>query len=292
MNPIGIIGGIGPESTIDYYRLLIEVYQQRRTDGSYPAVIINSVDLGRMIALVSANDLASLEALLLIELERLARAGASIGLLAANTPHIVFDALQRNSPLPLVSIVETTCAAARARRFKRVGLFGTMFTMQGGFSQHVFQRHGIEIVTPDPAEQADLHARYMGELVKGTFRAETRDRAVAIARRLHAERGIEALILGGTELPLLLRDATGLDLPLLDTTRIHVEHVVNLALLEESAPSEEGPPVPGASRPAAAPSAPIPARAVAPPEPEPVAKGAAAKPEPARSGKSSKKRGR
>src|SRR5262245_23141427 len=103
MNPIGIIGGIGPESTIDYYRLCIEIYQQRRTDGSYPAVIINSVDLGRMIGFVASNDLAGLEALLLNELERLARAGASIGLLASNTPHIVFEALQKSSPLPLVS---------------------------------------------------------------------------------------------------------------------------------------------------------------------------------------------
>jgi aspartate racemase len=250
MNPIGIIGGIGPESTIDYYRLFIEIYQQRRPDGSYPALIINSVDLGQMIALVAANDLGSLEALLLIELERLARAGATIGLLAANTPHIVFEALRRASPLPLVSIVETTCAAAKARGFKRVGLFGTKFTMMAGFYQKVFERERIEIVVPDDAEQNDLHARYMGELVKGIFTPETRDRAVAIATRLQTDQGIEALILGGTELPLLLRGATGLAMPILDTTRIHVEHVVNFALYEESAPSEDGPPVPGQIPPA------------------------------------------
>src|SRR5262245_32933787 len=99
MNPIGGIGGIGPESTIDYYRLFIEIYQQHRKDGSYPAVIINSVDLGKMVRLVAGNDLAGLETLLLLELERLAQAGATIGLLAANTPHIVFESLQKSSPL-------------------------------------------------------------------------------------------------------------------------------------------------------------------------------------------------
>jgi aspartate racemase len=282
MNPIGIIGGIGPESTIDYYRLCIEIYQQRRPDGSYPAVLINSVDLGRMVALVAANDLGSLEALLLNEFERLARAGATIGILAANTPHIVFDALQKNSPLPLVSIVETTCSAAKAKKYKRVGLFGTRFTMAAGFYQKVFTREGIEIVTPDDAEQADLHARYMRELVKGTFTAETRERAVAIATRLQKEKGIEALILGGTELPLLLRDATGLTLPLLDTTRLHVEHAIHLILLEEDAPAEDGPPVPGAPKAAAPQQPPVPP---SPPKAEEPEKAAAGK-----AGKSSKKR--
>jgi aspartate racemase len=282
MNPIGVIGGIGPESTIDYYRLLIEVYQQRRTDGSYPAVIINSVDLGQMIRLVAANDLGSLEALILIELDRLCRAGATIGLLAANTPHIVYDALEKSSPLPLVSIVETTCSAAKRAKVKRAGLFGTRFTMQGGFYQKVFQREGIEIVIPNEPEMADLHARYMGELVKGNFTAETRERAVTVARRLQKDHGIEALILGGTELPLLLRGATGLDLPLLDTTRLHVEHVVTLALLDEDAPADQGPPIPGAP-PAPRQTAPIVA-------PEPVGKAASGpKTDAPKSGKSKKK---
>jgi aspartate racemase len=200
-----------------------------------------------MIRFVAANDLPSLEALLLTELDRLARSGATIGLLAANTPHIVFESLQKNSPIPLVSVVETVCAAAKRAKLERVGLFGTRFTMQGGFYQKVFQREGIEIVIPSEPEMADLHARYMGELVKGTFTADTRERAVAIAHRLHQDSKIEALILGGTELPLLLRGATGLDVPLLDSTRLHVEHVVSLALEEEDSPADAGPPVPGAS---------------------------------------------
>jgi aspartate racemase len=192
--------------------------------------LINSVDLTRMIALVTANDLAGLEALLVEDLGRLARAGATVGLLSANTPHIVFEAVERRSPLPLVSIVEAACAEAKRQRWTRVGLFGTRFTMQAGFYQKVFTREGIEIVVPAAAEQDDIHARYLGELVKGVFRPETRDRLVAIARRMRSDEKVEALILGGTELPLLLRDPTGIDMPLLDTARVHVEAVVDVML--------------------------------------------------------------
>jgi aspartate racemase len=226
MTLVGVIGGIGPESTIDFYRLFVEVYQRRRPDGSYPPVVINCVDLSRMVALVSAGDMDKLEAFIVEELHRLARAGCTVGLLSANTPHLIFDRLRRVSPLPLLSIVETASRAAAEQRLTRVGLFGTRFTMQGGFFQEVFARDGIDVVVPDAADQEAIHTSYMGELVKGVFRTETRDRFVAIARRLRSEHGIEALILGGTELPLLLRDATDLDLPLLDTTRLLVERAV------------------------------------------------------------------
>ena len=227
MKLIGMIGGTGPESTIDYYRLFIATYQERKPDGSYPLLLINSIDLTKLLKLVSANDLAALTTYLLQEIHRLAQAGATMGLLASNTPHIVFDDLQQVSPIPLISIVETTCQAAISQHLKRVGLFGTRFTMQGGFYQKVFAREGIDLVVPEMADQEYIHTRYMTELVKGVFRAETRECFVAIARRLREQRGIEGLILGGTELPLLLRDASGVDVPLLDTARLHVERAVS-----------------------------------------------------------------
>lgn len=227
MKLIGMIGGTGPESTIDYYRLFIAAYQERKPDGSYPPLLINSIDLTKMLNLVSANELAALTTYLLQEVRRLAQAGATFGLLACNTPHVVFDDLQQVSPIPLISIVETTCQAAISQQLKRIGLFGTRFTMQGGFYQKVFEREGIDLVVPEIADQEYIHTRYMTELVKGVFRAETRERFVAIARRLREQQGIEGLILGGTELPLLLRGASGIDMPLLDTARLHVERAVS-----------------------------------------------------------------
>ena len=234
MKLIGIIGGIGPESTIDYYRLFISTYRERRPDGGYPPVVINSIDLAKALKLVSSNDLAGLAAYMLEEIRRLARAGATHGLLSSNTPHIVFDELRRASPIPLISIVETACGAAAERKLRRVGLFGTRFTMQGGFYQSVFAREGIAVVIPESEDQEFIHDTYLNELVNGVVRVETRDRYVAIARHMKNRQGIEALILGGTELPLLLRDAIDIGMTLLDTARLHVEAAVSELLADEA----------------------------------------------------------
>ena len=227
MKLIGIVGGIGPESTIDYYRLFISIYRERRPEGGYPPVVINSIDLAKALKLVSSNDLAGLAAYMLEEVRRLARAGATHGLLSSNTPHIVFDELRQASPIPLISIVETACRAATERKLKRVGLFGTRFTMQGGFYQKVFAREGIAVTIPEPGDQEFIHDTYLNELVNGVVLAATRERYIAIARQMKKEQGIEALILGGTELPLLLRDAIGIGMMLLDTARLHVEAAVS-----------------------------------------------------------------
>lgn len=221
MKTIGIVGGIGPESTIDYYRLFFTCIRERGGD-SLP-LLINSLELAKLVALVEAGRTQELAEHLLFAVEQLARAGAELGLFAANTPHMVFEDVQRRSPIPLVSIVEATCEATRAQGLKRVGLLGTRFTMQGRFYPQVFEKCGIDLVVPAAAEQDYLHDKYMGELVEGVFLEETRGRFLAIVKRLREERGIEGVILGGTELPLLLRDADTGGIPFLDTARIHVE---------------------------------------------------------------------
>ncbi|HEX5706918.1 MAG TPA: amino acid racemase [Pyrinomonadaceae bacterium] len=226
MKTLGIIGGIGPESTIEYYRLLIDTFQERTRDGSYPHVIVNSIDLKRMIDWFTKGELSEVVEYLTGELQRLARAGADFALLSANTPHAVFDALSTRSPIPLLSIVEATCAEAKLRGLKKLALFGTRFTMQGRFYPEVFTREGVALVVPDEEEQAFIHERYMNELLKGVFLEETRERLVAIAGRLKESEGVEGLILGGTELPLILRGESAAGLPLLDTTRIHVNAAV------------------------------------------------------------------
>lgn len=226
MQTLGVIGGIGPESTIEYYRLLIAEYQARKQDDSYPPVIINSINLQKMVDLVTAGKLSEVAEYLLEELQRLARAGAGVALLSANTPHVVFDEVSSRSPVPLLSIVETACAEAKALGLKRLGLFGTRFTMGGRFYPNVFNREGLALVVPGEDEQAFIHDRYMNELLKGVFLPETRERLLAIAGALREREGIEGLILGGTELPLILRGETADGVPLLDTTRIHVRAAV------------------------------------------------------------------
>jgi aspartate racemase len=226
MKTLGIIGGTAPESTIEYYRLIIAAYREQKQDGSYPPILINSINMKRMLDLIGANQLSEVTRYLLDEIEKLARAGADFGLLASNTPHIVFDDLQRESPIPLVSIVEAACEAAHALGLKKAGLLGTRFTMQGRFYPEIFSRRGIALSVPAPDDQAYIHDKYMGELVKGVFLPETRERLLTIVDRLKKKDGIQGLILGGTELPLILRDAVDRGIPFLDTTRIHVERAV------------------------------------------------------------------
>ena len=226
MKTVGIIGGIGPESTIEYYRFIVAGYRERKGDGSYPSIIINSIDLNQLIAWMNANELDNAAEYLTHEIERLARAGADFGALASNTPHIVFDQLRARSPIPLISIVESACDAVQALGIKRVGLLGTRFTMQAQFYPAVFSRAGIDLIVPDETEQNYIHEKYMGELLNNIFLPETREGLLAIADRMKNRDCVEAVILGGTELPLILRDAGDKGIPLLDTTRIHVERIV------------------------------------------------------------------
>jgi aspartate racemase len=230
MKSVGIIGGIGPESTIEYYRLLIARYRERAGEGSNPSIIINSVDVKMLLDLMERGELDRVAEYLSVEVQRLARAGADFGLLAANTPHIVFDEVSRRSPIPLLSIVEATCEAARTQGLKRLGLFGTRYTMGGRFYADVFSREGITLVMPSDAVQAYIHDKYINELLKDIFLPETRERLLSIVDQLRAREGIEGVVLGGTELPLILRDAAHHGIPFLDTTRIHVNAAVERLL--------------------------------------------------------------
>jgi aspartate racemase len=226
MKTLGIIGGLGPESTIDYYGKIIALYRERTPDGSYPQFIINSINLQKGLDFMDANDLAGMANYLLEEIGKLARAGATFGLISANTPHIVFDEVASKSPIPLISIVEATCAAAKARKLKRLALFGTRYTMNATFYRKIFSREGIELLLPDSKDQNYIHEKYLNELVSGKFLPTTRAGLLAIVDRIKAKGGIDGVILAGTELPLILPDVSHHGVPFLDTTQIHCEAAV------------------------------------------------------------------
>jgi aspartate racemase len=226
MTTVGIIGGIGPESTIEYYRLLLTGYRLVRTDGSHPSIIINSMDVTRLLNWMGANQLSEVTDYLVDGLQKLARAGADFGIIAANTPHIVFDEVQQRSPIPLISIVEATCAETERRGIGKAGLIGTRFTMQARFYPDVFSRKGIALVVPPEDEQNYIHDKYIGDLLKNVFLPETRERLLEIIESMKQRHQIQATILAGTELPLLLHGDQACGIPLLDTTQIHVQAVI------------------------------------------------------------------
>ena len=233
MASVGLVGGLGPESTIDYYRRILEAWQ-RDEPASSPSIVIDSLDVTRGLRLVE-HDRPALVEYLLASLRRLAAAGVDFAALTANTPHIVFDELAERTPVPLVSIVEVCAQEARARGLRRVALLGTRFTMAAPFYPDVCARHGVDVVRPAAADQAWVHERYVSELLKGDFRDSTREAFVALAGRLRDEQHAQALVLGGTELPLLLPQTVIAGLPALDTTALHVAAIVR-RLRNSSAP--------------------------------------------------------
>ncbi|HET9635112.1 MAG TPA: amino acid racemase [Gemmatimonadaceae bacterium] len=217
---LGIIGGLGPESTIDYYRRILE-----ECPGPSPHIVIDSLDVDYGLSLVE-HDRPKLVEYLLESAQRLAAAGCDFGAMAANTPHVVFDDLVARSPIPLISIVEAAAEEAKRRGMKRVGLLGTRFTMEGSFYPNVLARYGIECVTPDEREIVWIHERYIGQMLRGDFREETRDGVIGIILRLGNEERIDGVILGGTELTLLLSASSIGGVPALDTTALHVSAIV------------------------------------------------------------------
>jgi aspartate racemase len=225
---LGLVGGIGAESTIAYYRAIMAA-GRAIVPASQPPVLINSIDVQTVLRLVAANQLTELTDYLVEEIERLANAKVDLALIAANTPHIVFDEVRSRSPIPMVSIVEAARDAVQAMQLNRVGLFGTRFTMQGRFYPDVFSEAGIVLVPPRDDEQAFIHDKYVNELLKGTFTRPTRDALLHLVDAQRSRDGLEAVILAGTELPLLLTDLTAASIPLLDTTDIHVNAAVKLA---------------------------------------------------------------
>ncbi len=222
MTTVGIVGGLGPESTIDYYRRILDTWDD---PSSSPSIVIDSLDVKRALRLVE-TDRPGLAEYLLASLHRLAGAGVDFAAMSANTPHIVFDELASQSRVPLLSIVEVCAQEAQRRGLVRLGLLGTRFTMEAPFYPAVCARLGIAVVLPDDEERTWVHERYVRELLKGDFRDDTRQQFVSLVERLRDEQGIDGVILGGTELPLLLPTSAIAGVPALDTTALHVAAIV------------------------------------------------------------------
>jgi aspartate racemase len=224
---LGIVGGTGPESTIDYYRRLISTWRARRLDGSSPRVIIDSLETGAVLQLLGEGDFDSVGRMVGSALAELAAAGCGRALLASNAVHLAYDHIQPPAPMPLIHIVDTARDAAAAAGHRRLGMLGTTFVAQSRLYPDRFEPAGLTIIVPRPDEQAVVHQIYMGELVLGEFRDDSRRRLVDLIATMRDRDAIDGLVLGGTELALTLTEPTYAGVPILDTARIHVEAAVD-----------------------------------------------------------------
>jgi len=230
MKRIGLIGGLGPESTVDYYKEIISIFNSRSKDMIYPEILVYSVNFAEFMDMMKKKEHEKLISYLLKKINALAIAGADFAALTANTPHIFFEELNKRADIPLISIVDATCLEARSKGFKRPGLFGTGFTMNATFYQDVFINYDIKIELPQREDRELINYKLFSEIELGIIMNETRDLLIEVIRKMIKKQHIDSLILGCTELPLILRDPEYAGIPMLDTTRIHVREIVNYCL--------------------------------------------------------------
>ncbi|MBS4220689.1 amino acid racemase [Bacillus sp. FJAT-49711] len=228
MKKLGMIGGLGPESTIDYYQTIITKYQERvGSKEVLPELFINSINMYRVFELIDQSNLEGLADYLVEAVQKLEQVGSDFAIISANTPHIVFEQVQNRVQIPLYSIVEETYEKARELGLAKIGLIGTKFTMEHDFFKTPFTSQGIEIVVPTTSEQQYIHQKIVEELENGIVNQATKQQYLHIIKKMIQREQIQGIILGCTELPMIIKEED-LNIPQLNTTEIHINRIMNL----------------------------------------------------------------
>jgi len=225
---IGILGGVSPESTVSYYLRITREYTRRFGDYGYPEILIHSVSFQRFVDWQQTENWDAMARAMTRIFHTLHTAGAQIGLIAANTLHRVFDEVERESPLPLIHIVDPTAAAIKEAGLSRVGLLGTRYTMEGKFYRDRLASHGIKSIVPEEDERAELHRIIYDELTRGILNDGAKRFCLSVIERL-ISRGAEGIILGCTEIPLLIRQ-DDVPVPVFDTAALHADAALREAI--------------------------------------------------------------
>lgn len=226
MKKLGLVGGMGPESTLPYYHDIVYGVQNKIGRDYFPNLTIESINVFDVLRLCNEQKYDELTDYLMQAIGNLINSGADFIALSANTPHIVFDRLKELSAVPLVSIVEAACDEAIRLDKRKVGLLGTIFTMTGDFFKKPFYNNHIEVVTPTAEEMEYINNKISSELELGIVNEETLSSFQKIIKRMREEERIEAVILGCTELPLILNDEVS-PVPCLDTMKIHIQRLID-----------------------------------------------------------------
>lgn len=228
MRKLGLVGGTGPESTLMYYKEL-NARIDRMTEGTaMPELSIESVDFRKAWRMVEAASYEELASYLSQKVNALKETGAEVIALTAVTMHMVFDAIEAKTGVRLCSIPAAVCREAKRRGYQRIGLLGTALTMEQSYMKKDFAAAGIEVVVPNEAEQALIAKRILTELEVGIVKESTLSEFNEVLLRMQKEHAIEAVVLGCTELPLLLSDERCV-LPCLDSVAIHIDELIRLA---------------------------------------------------------------
>ncbi|MBN2485769.1 MAG: amino acid racemase [Bacteroidales bacterium] len=232
MKKIGIVGGLGPEATVEYYKEITGYFNKAANgeDIHYPDIVIYSLDMWGFLKLFDNKKFDEAVELIVKCLDKLKMAGADFAVISANTPHLLFNQIQAISKIPLISIVDCVREKAVNLGVKRCGLFGTRFTMKADFYKNNFHKNGIEVFSPGEDEIEFINHKLFSEIELGIFREETKNELLDIVKKMIHRNKIDSLILGCTEFPLIFRNEKYFDIPFLNTVRIHVDKIISECL--------------------------------------------------------------
>jgi len=229
MKTIGLLGGMSWESSLEYYRIINETVKKRLGRLHSAQCLMYSVDFAEIEALQHAGEWDKLTRQMIAAVQRLESGGADLTVICTNTMHRMAGEIETATTIPLLHIADAAATAIKASGLKRVGLLGTRFTMEGTFYRdRLEQEHGLEVVIPGEEDREKVHRIIYDELVQGQTRESSRKVYQEVIASLEGQ-GAQGVILGCTEIPLLIR-ASDVDIPVFDTTRIHAEAAVDWAL--------------------------------------------------------------
>jgi aspartate racemase len=228
MKTLGLIGGTTWVSTVDYYRYINKLTNEKLGGQNSAQILLYSMNFDKVKTLADAGDWEKFGELFLEVAQNLENAGAKAVVLCANTAHIVANFIESRIKIPLINITDATAREISKQNLKRVALLGTKFTMENDFYKKTLLRYGIETMIPDDEERDFIHDSIFEELGKDIITRETKQKYLEIIERLH-EKGAEGVIFGCTEIPLLLK-AEDCRFPSFDTTMIHAQYAVDFAL--------------------------------------------------------------
>lgn len=225
---IGILGGLTPESTVTYYMHVVHRYQELYGNHGYPECIVYGVSFQKYEDWMNAEDWDSIEKELLKGLKTLKRAGADFAVIATNTMHLLFDKLQAQINLPMISIVDAAAESVIDAGLKKIGLIGTQFTMNRPFYREGLEKHGIDVIIPGKEDQNYILKVLWEELSLGILKEESRQGYLKIIDKLVSQ-GAEGIVLGCTEIPLLIRQQDT-EVKVFDTATVHAEKALQYAI--------------------------------------------------------------
>lgn len=228
MKKIGIVGGLSPESTIYYYKYLTHRYTEQFGDYGYPHIIIYSVTFQDYLDWGKADNWKAIEDDLVFALNALDHANADFAIIATNTMHYLYDSIVKRTNIPIINLVEVVSDYAQKLDIKKLGLLGTKFTMSHDFYLKALSKVGVDTIVPDPEDQKVVNDVIFHELTRGIITGESKDKYLKIINGL-VEKGAEGVILGCTEIPLLIKQED-LKIHVLDSSKIHAEAALRYAL--------------------------------------------------------------